>query len=168
MVKIEDLQRINTLRDMPEHLLAVIAREAQLSIFSADKELYRADEDIHTFYMLLMGQVALKIKLSDDVAMIIDTVQSGATFGLSALVADTRASSTAVCQEPCEVITLHGERMLELFQENNELGYHFMMRLARHYKQIMEERTHMIMKTLDKYPEYKHKVEDLENLTPIF
>ncbi len=168
MVKTEDLKRINILKDMPEHLLEIIAKEAHLSIFSTNKELYRVNDNIDTFYMLSMGQVALKAQLTPDIDVILDTVQSGSTFGLSSLVTDTLTSSTAVCQEPCEVITLYGERMMDLFEENRELGYHIMRRLAMHYKRDMDHRAQMIMKTLDKHPEYKHKIKDLETLTPIF
>ncbi|THB79882.1 MAG: cyclic nucleotide-binding domain-containing protein, partial [Desulfobacteraceae bacterium] len=64
MVKTEDLKRINILKDMPEHLLEIIAKEAHLSIFSTNKELYRVNDNIDTFYMLSMGQVALKAQLT--------------------------------------------------------------------------------------------------------
>lgn len=168
MVKIEDLKRINLLRDMPDNLLEIIAKEAQLSIFSTNREFYHIHDNIDTFYMLVMGQVALTVELAPGIDVIIDTVQSGASFGLSSLVTDTKASSTAVCQEPCEVITLYGKQMLDLFEENRELGYQMMLRMAKHYKKTMENRTQMIMKTLDRHPEFKGKTDDLEELTPIF
>ena len=130
--------------------------------------LFDTDEDIDTFYMLIMGQVAHKVSLSPDVNIILDTIQSGSSFGVASLVPGTNASSTAVCQEPCEVITLSSKKMTQLFEKHNELGYKVMLRLALHYKKILDNRTNMIMKTLDTNPELRHKIDDIESLTPIF
>lgn len=168
MVKIEDLKKIKLLNSLSDDLLEIIVPEAHLSIYNTDTVLFNTDEDIDTFYMLIMGQVALKVALSPDVDIILDTIQSGASFGVASLVPGTNAASTAVCQEPCEVIKLSSKKMTELFKKHDELGYQVMLRLARHYKKIMDNRTHMIMKTLDDNPEFKHKIADIETLTPIF
>ncbi len=168
MVKIEDLKKISLLNGLPDDMLEIIAPEAQLSIYNTGTVLFETNEDIGIFYMLIMGQVALKIALSDDVNVILDTMQSGSSFGVASLVPGTNASSQAVCQEPCEVITLSSKKMTELFEKHNELGYRMMRRLANHYKNKMDNRTNMIQKTLDKTPELKHKIADIETLTPIF
>ena len=168
MVKIEDLKKINLLNGLPDNLLEILAPEAHLSIYNTDTVLFDANEDIDTFYMLIMGQVAHKVALSPDVNIIIDTIQSGSSFGVASLVPGTNASSTAVCQEPCEVITLSSKKMIQLFEKHHDLGYQVMLRLARHYKQILDNRTSMIMNTLDNNPEFKHKIADIESLTPIF
>ncbi|MCD4741076.1 MAG: Crp/Fnr family transcriptional regulator [Desulfobacteraceae bacterium] len=168
MVKIEDLKKINLLKGLPDALLEIIAPEAHLSIYNTDTVLFKTNEDIDLFYMLIMGQVAHKVALSPDVNVIIDTIQSGSTFGVASLVPGVNTSSTAVCQEPCEVITLSSKKMTQLFAKHNELGYQVMLRLAQHYKSILDSRTNMIMKTLDDNPELKDKIADIETLTPIF
>ncbi len=168
MVKIEELKRINVFKDMPEHLLELLASEAQLSIFSTDAVLFRIDEPIDTFYMLLMGQVALKVALTEEIDIILDTAQAGKSFGLSSLLTGLKASSTAICQEPCEVIILNGKRMQDMFRRNEELGCEVMLRLARQYRETMENRKQMIMKTIQEYPELRSKMKDLKTLTPVF
>ncbi len=168
MVKIEDLKKINLLHGLSDDLLGIIAPHAQLSIFNTDTVLFEANEDIETFYMLVMGQVALRVPISEDVNVILSTIQSGASFGVASLIPGTNAASTAICQEPCEIITLSSKTMTQLFSENNDLGYQVMLRLALRYKRKMENRSNMIMKTLDNNPEFKHKIADIETLTPIF
>jgi signal-transduction protein with cAMP-binding, CBS, and nucleotidyltransferase domain len=168
MVKIEDIRRINLFRDMPEPLLELVAGQAQLSIYNTGFELTRINERVDRLYMLTMGQVALKINLMPDVDIILDTVQSGSSFGLSSLVTGEAATCTAVCQEPCEVITLPGERMIQLFGEVPLLGYQVMRRLAMHYKTLLDSRAQMIMRTLDRHPELKDRIDDLDTLTPAF
>jgi CRP/FNR family transcriptional regulator, cyclic AMP receptor protein len=168
MVKIEDLKKINLLNGLPDELLEIILPEARVSIYNTDTILFDTNEDIDTFYMLAMGQVAHKVALSPDVDIILDTIQSGSSFGFASLVPGINASSTAICQEPCEVIMLSSKTMTQLFEKHQELGYQIMRRLAKHYKKTLDKRTNMIMKTLDSNPELKDKIDDIESLTPIF
>ena len=165
MVKIEDLNRINLLKDLPDHLLEIIANEAQLSIFGTDTQLITVNEPVNTFFMLIMGQVALKRELTPQIDVILDNIQSGSSFGSSALIKESTATYTAICQEPCEVITLSGERMHLLFKDNHEVAYHVMLGVAKQYKQHLDTRAQMILKTLDKNPELKKDINDIENLT---
>ncbi|MBT7261705.1 MAG: cyclic nucleotide-binding domain-containing protein [Desulfobacula sp.] len=165
MVKIEDLKRINLLKNFPDHLLEIIANEAQLSIFGTDTHLIAAKEPVATFYMLIMGQVAVKRELTPKMDIILDNIQSGSSFGTSALIEGSTASYTAVCQEPCEAITLSGTRMQQLFKENHELAYLMMLGVAKQYKRKMDTRAQMIMKTLNENPELKEDINDIENLT---
>ena len=165
MVKLEDLKRVVLLKDVPDHLLEIISKEAQLSIFGTDTELITKGETVNTFFMLLMGQVAIKQQLTPDIDVILDFIQSGASFGSSSLIAGSTASYSAVCQEPCEVITLYGPRMIEIFEENDELAYYMMSGVARQYKQNMDLRAQMIIKTLDERPDIKGDIHDIEKLT---
>jgi CRP/FNR family transcriptional regulator, cyclic AMP receptor protein len=168
MVKIEDLKRINMLKKVPDHLLAILGQEAQLSIYGADTQLFTVGDPIDIYYMLIMGQVALKSTLNPDVDVILDNLQSGQSFGSSALRKGSKASYTAVCQEPCEVITLYGPRMIELFQTNSELAYHMMAGVAGQYKRTMDIRARMIIKTLEMNPELNHRIDDIEQLIPAY
>jgi CRP-like cAMP-binding protein len=168
MVKIQDLKQIHMLENMPNHLLSLIGLEARLSIFSAGTCLFRAGEPVDTFYMVIMGQVALTVALNPDIDVILENIQSGRTFGSSALISGGPAAYTAVCQEPCETITLSGPRMQQLFETNQELGFYLMKGVARQYKQTMDNRAKMIMKTLARHPEMKASIHDIETLTPAY
>ncbi len=168
MVKIEDLKHIYMLEGIPDHLLRIISAEAQLSILGADSRLFSAGDEIDIFYMLIMGQVALKVALTPDIDLILDNLQSGSSFGSSALFKGGKASYTAICQEPCEVITLYGPRMQDLFGQNRELAFYMMSGVAKQYKIIMDLRSSMIMNTLDQNPEFKQNILDIEKLTPAY
>ena len=164
MVKTEDLKRINMLRDFPEHLLKIIAGEANLTIFGTGTQLATFHKKIDSFYMLIMGQVAMKKALTPEIDIIFDYIQSGSSFGSSAFIEGSTSAYTIICQEPCEAITLSGERMIELFKENHELAYYMMLGIARRYKKNMDIRAKMIMKTLDENPELRDDIHDIENL----
>ncbi len=168
MVKIEDLKCINMLSQVPGHLLEIISKEAQLNIYGSGTQLFTVGDTVETFYMMIMGQVALKTTLTEEIDVILDNLQSGRSFGSSALFQGSVASYTAVCQEPCEVITLYGPRMLELFESNKELAYYLMTGVAGQYKRTMDKRARMIMKTLEERPDLKVGIQDISKLTPVY
>ncbi len=147
MVKIEDLKRINLLKDVPEHLLEIVADEAQLSIFGAGTELITVNKKIENFYMLIMGQVAIKRNITPDIDVVLEYIQSGHSFGISALIEGSKPFYSAVCQETCEIITVSGERMIQLFEKNHELAYYIMLDVSKRYKRFMDKRAQMILKT---------------------
>jgi CRP-like cAMP-binding protein len=158
MVTLTDLKRINFLKEMPDHLLNILAQESQLSIFGTGTQLISDSQDADTFFMLVMGQVAIKQNLTIDIDVIFALVQSGASFGLPALIEGQTSSFTAVCQEPCEVITLSGRRLRELFDQNHELAYYMFKGAANQYKQNIDKRAKMILKVVDENPEMKEKM----------
>lgn len=158
MIKIEDLKRINMLAKMPDHLLKIISELAQLNIYGKDTLLFSQGENIDIFYMIVMGQVELKIPLDKDIDLIFDILQAGRSLGSSAMFSDARASYTAICQEPCEIITLDGKKLQNLFNDNKEIAYYFMAGVAGQYKRTMDRRIHTILKTLEKHPELQDRV----------
>ena len=173
MVKIEDLEQINIFKGVPRNLLGGICQEAHLNIYSEGTQLFSAGDVLDTFYMMVMGQVALQVELSPDVDAILDLLQSGRSFGLSALLKGSACACDAICQEPCEVITLQGSRMLAMFETHPKLGYYVMAGVAGQYKRNLDMRAQMILKTLDLHPGLKQKMQNLEQqnlerLIPVF
>ncbi|MCF6247490.1 MAG: Crp/Fnr family transcriptional regulator [Desulfobacula sp.] len=160
MVNIEDLKRINMLKDIPEHLLEIVAKEAQLSIYGADTQLITVNAKVENFYMLIMGQVAIKRNVTPDVDVILEYIQSGHSFGTFALIEGSKAFYSAVCQETCEIITVSGEKMIRLFEKNHELAYYIMMDVSKRYKRFMDKRSQMILKTLVDDSDMKEDIYD--------
>ncbi len=167
MVRVEDLRKIHLMKDMPQELLAKVASEAQLNIYSAGTVLFRFNENIEYFYMVLMGQVALQVELQPELTVILTSVNSGYAFGVSSLVSGARAASTAICKETCELITLPVDKLTRMFEEDKRLGFEFMYRLAKLFQQIMANRTRMIMRALDQHPEAMDRLGDLGHLAPV-
>ncbi len=166
MVKIEDLKRINMLSQVPEHLLEILRQDAHLNIYGKNTRFFTVGEKIDTFYMMIMGQVAFKVALNDDIDVIFDNLQSGRSFGSSAVMRNARATYTAESQEPCEMITLYGPGLIDKFASNPELAYHFMIGMAGQYKRTMDKRAIMIIKTLEERPDLYQDIDDITQLAP--
>lgn len=159
MLKIEDLRRIRMLKGMPEHLLKMIGQEAQLSIIGTGTRLFSKGDRNDILYMLVMGQVALSLPLNEEIDVIFENLQAGGILGAPALIENGTAGYNAVCQEPCEMITLYGPSMIELFETNHELAYYMMGQMASRYEDLMNQRGRIIIKTLVANPDLRITLE---------
>lgn len=168
MVRIEDLKRINMLAGVPDHVLKIISELAQLNIYSKDTLLFSKGENIEIFYMIFIGQVELRVPLFDDIDVLLDILQAGRSLGSSALFPGAKTAYTALCQDPCEIITLSGKALQGRFDENKELAYYLMAGVAGQYKRTMDRRARMILRTLEEHPELKHRIRDIDELTPVY
>ncbi len=161
MVKIEDLKRIDILRDMPSHILEIIAKEARVQILGKGTELFHAGHRNETFYMMTMGQVALKLDLTRDIDVTFENLQGGDAFGLLSLVQDAVSSYSAVCQEACEVLVLEAPRMFELFEQNREFAFYMIRGVAKQYQRLMHKRANMTINTIKTNPDLQSGMEEV-------
>jgi CRP-like cAMP-binding protein len=168
MISKQELRRMYVLKDIPERDLERIAEVAQLQIYSADSILFRQNEELKYFYMVLSGQISLSIDVVSDVSIILGTVRPGYSCGISAFIPGSRSSSTAMCDESCELICLSAARMSELFEQDWDLAYHFMYRMVRIFKSVMDHRTSIFLKSLENHPDIQRELKDLDHLAPIF
>jgi CRP-like cAMP-binding protein len=168
MVDKRELRRMHLLKDMPDAMLDKIAQAGQLRIFSADTVLFQQGDNLEYFYMILTGQVILEVEATPNVSLALGTVRPGYSFGISTFIPGATSSSTAVCIEPCELISLSGRTMTELFQQDWDLGYNFMLRLVRVFKSVMDHRTMLFLKTLQNHPDLLNIFRDLGHWAPAF
>jgi len=166
MLDKHELRKIHILEDMPDEMLDMIRSVAELKIFSADTVLFEQNQELDTFYMVLAGTVLLEIKLSDDVTLALGTVQPGYCFGVSTFIPGATSASAAVCAESSELISCPGAKLMAAFERNTELGYYFMHRIVRAFKNRMDQRTRLFLKSMENRPELAHLFESYDHLVP--
>ncbi|MBT7261706.1 MAG: cyclic nucleotide-binding domain-containing protein, partial [Desulfobacula sp.] len=118
MVEKDILEKIVFLKDLPEPVLEKIGNIAHLETFDEEGILFRQNQEQIFLYMLVSGKVFLNCRSTLGRSLTLDEVLPGRTFGVSALMGETSSTFTAVCVEPCEIITISGEKMRELFEND--------------------------------------------------
>jgi len=157
MVSIEDLMKISVLENLTEPMLEKMRTLTQLNLFGAGHVIFEANQEADTFYMLLKGKVILEVEASELIMISIDAVKPGHSFGWSALLPGARYRAYAICVDPCETMVVPGDRLLELLDEDNAIGYRFMQRATSILKHREERRTGQFLQVMSKHP-------DLQNL----
>jgi CRP-like cAMP-binding protein len=153
MVDKRELRRISVISDLPEHMLELLGKVGELKIFSDGTTLFNQGEVLDHCYMILSGTVLLEAHPAKDIIITLDNLEPGTCFALSSLIPGSVSQNSAICAESCELLTLPAQELHELFSENNELGYLFMYRIMRIFKERMDHRTQLFLRALENHPE---------------
>ncbi len=166
MVELDDLRRIKILESLSDEMLGQISTVAQLKDFEAGTILFRRNEKLEYFYLVLSGNVALEVESSEGGTMTLAQVLPGNSFGISTFIPGTRSSATAQCLERCRLIILPGKEVLDLFEQDGHLGYTFMLQVMRIFKSRMTQRTRLFLRSLERHPEIQSAFRDLGHMSP--
>ncbi len=153
MVDSDILKQIVFLKDLSDPILEKIGAIAQCETFDGESILFRQNQGQTLLYMLVSGKVLLSCKSSAGNALTLDEVSPGRTFGVSALMGETSSTFTAVCAQNCEIITLSGEQMHQLFEKDFKIGYYLMLKVVSIFRSRMKMHTHQFLHSLASHPE---------------
>jgi toluene monooxygenase system ferredoxin subunit len=110
-----------------EHIAAL----AQARSFEADTRIYTVGDAVDNFYVLADGMVRFTLGLSKRDTAAGDIIRRGDVFGWAPLVeGHTRRIATAYCLTACEVLAINGAALTQLMEEDTDLGFGVMKRLA--------------------------------------
>jgi len=126
MSSIEILRSFTLFRGLENGALEKIIPLCQERIFQAGSVIFTSGGFANDIYLLKTGKVDIQIefKIYDyEILTTIYTVEKGEIFGWSALVPPHRLTASARCEKDSEVITINGKRLLDLFDQEKEMGY---------------------------------------------
>lgn len=152
MVGLENLKKINFMRELPEEVLEQISTVAQLEDFDEETILIRQDQSQHLIYMLISGKIYINCRATSGQALTLDELTPGQTFGLSSLLDSAPSTYTAICAEDCQVITISSEQLLQVAQSDFTTGYHVMRQVVEKFKKRMTRHTRLFMAALAAHP----------------
>lgn len=155
MVDKEILKKLNFLKDVPDDVLQKVGAIAQLETFDEESILFRQNQKQTLLYMLISGKVFLNSRSMSGKSLTLDEVGPGRTFGVSALMGEASSTFTAICAQNSEIITISGEHMHQLFEEDFRTGHILMLKVVESFKRRMEMHTNQFLTTLLSHPEIK-------------
>ena len=155
MISIEQLKKILFFKGLSDEILTEIGNIANIKTYEEEAELFKQNQNLSNFYMLLSGKIFLNSRSPKGVSLTLDEVTPGHSFGLSAIIDDVESSFTAICAEKSEVITINNDDMLKLFENNSELGYLITLRVVQLFQSRMSNHTQQFLRSIASHPEIK-------------
>ena len=153
MVEKEILKKIVFLKDLSDSILEKVGAIAQLETFDEEHILFRQNQEQTLLYMLVSGKVFLNSRSAQGKSLTLDEVSAGRTFGVSAVMGESSSTFTAVCAGTSVIITISGEQMRRLFEEDYETGYILMLKVVEIFRSRMKMHTHQFLHSLARHPE---------------
>jgi len=125
------LQNIPWFLELKPYQLERLSRVAQFRQVSACEELFHEGEREDFLYILLEGQIAIAIKVPTRGFAHIFTAEPLDILGWSSLTPIVRQrTATAKALLPCRLLAFDGEALRHLCEEDHDIGYIIMRRVA--------------------------------------
>ena len=153
MVPFKELRQIYLMENLTDAMLGKMSPLLQRKLYAAGDTIFKEGEEAEFFYMLKAGKLLLEVDISEDISVSMGVVKAGFCFGWPALLPGTRYTSSAVCAEPCEVMTIPGQGFLDLMEKDHSLGYRVMQIIASILKSRLERRTEQFLKAIENHPD---------------
>jgi len=153
MVSAEELKKIYLVQHLDEAELEKIRALCSIRIFSEKAVIFEQDQDADAFYMLLKGKVLLEVELTENIMISLGSVKPGYSFGWSSLFRGSKYTSSAICSEPSEVISLPADKLIDLMEKDPVLGYKLMKGALEILRNRLTKRTDQFLKTLRMHPD---------------
>lgn len=161
------LTEFSIFSDVPQDKLSAIAQTGDLVEFKPQEVIFHQDEAAGNLYGVLDGEVELILIFKGEVfktdiqyeesvhtqvevqerPIVIDTVGPGEVFGWSSLVNPRRLTATAKCSKPTQVFSIPAADFKSMLDQDPELGYVIMERLAGIISLRLQNRTDRLIES---------------------
>ena len=128
-------------------LLAVSALEMK---FETGATIFEEGSPANRFYLILTGRVELSSEMEDRNVIPVQTIGPGEDLGWSWFFPPYSMHFTARALEPTSTIFFYGTRLREQCEQDHELGYQIMKRIAEVATQSLRATQRRLMQYIDK------------------
>lgn len=119
----EDLKEFKIFQELNERELETIARIAKAEELGKGAHLTRAGAAANNLYLIRKGTVIILAPGPEGQETPVDEVGEGQVVGWSALTGPYIYTATTVTAGKCSLIVLNSNKLREIFETNNHIGY---------------------------------------------
>jgi len=130
--------------------LQLLAGSALEMKFETGATIFEEGSPANRFFLILTGRVELSSEMEDRNVIPIQTLGSGDDLGWSWLFPPYSMHFTARVLEPTTTIFFYGTRLREQCEQDHELGYQLMKRIAEVATQSLRATQRRLMQYIDK------------------
>ncbi len=147
MVDLDFLEDVDAFSDLDDDQLATVQECCEVAKFKRGETIFAAGQVPEFFWLVLDGEVNLIWDAPEGPAMPEDTISTlteGMPFGWSSLVPPNKYRLSAHCaSRSCKTIKISRDRLLQLFEDDAQLGYRVMAKVmivvGQRFHQLQDE-----------------------------
>ena len=130
---VDRLERQEVFQFLRPDQVMKISDAATVVEFGAGETIYRQGEKAKFFYVVLDGQVGLRMPGKEGVSLQVDELTRGAMFGSCVCFQLVDYSVTAQCTTDAKLLRLDAAKLKELMDEDLVMGYAIQTQISRIY-----------------------------------
>ena len=134
MGSIGELKKVGLFESLSDDQLKAIDRLGQEKSFGQGKEIFKQGQKAKTLYVLLDGEVTLRIKAEEEIDLMAETLrETGSVFGTGSLMSPYISNLTARCVKSAKALAIDSAGFQEILKRDPLMGFEVMTRLAQLY-----------------------------------
>jgi CRP-like cAMP-binding protein len=134
MISIRDLKEAELFKGLNSKQLQYLTKHLIEEEFQIGQVVFSQGAPAEKLYILLDGQVSLGIKAKGEVDITAYSVNlKGEAFGLSSLIKPYRNNVSATCSKRTSVLSIKGDVLRKLMNQNSKMGFEIMGKIAEIY-----------------------------------
>ncbi len=153
MVTVQDLKNILMFQNLNDDFLNQLIPFIQHHEFKENQVIFKEGDKAEDFYMLKRGKILLEVEVSELIIISLGSIKNGYSFGWSALIPGAHYTSYAVCVEPSEVLSIKGEKFLEIINQDSYQASILLYDIFKILKNRLQRRTEQFLKVMSKHPD---------------
>jgi CRP-like cAMP-binding protein len=136
MEVMEILESTELLGGFEKKYLEKIVPLCRTEHYSTGDRIFNEGSESREFYILTDGSLSLEKKVSQafenkESVIQLEEIGKGEAFGWSGLIEPHRFAASTRCLTECDVLSIECKKLLEIMDDDPELGYKLAQRLAR-------------------------------------
>jgi CRP/FNR family cyclic AMP-dependent transcriptional regulator len=150
MISTELISHFNLFKGLPDPLIKEIAAIGWEASVKKGEFVFREGEKADQLHFLVSGSVALRVKLTSKPEHVTVSFVNKPfdSFGWSGVVPPFHYTSSAICEEDCQILVVPGEKFMQILEKNPEAGFIVMRRIAELIADRLRNSRQALLKTM--------------------
>jgi len=132
-MSIQSLKRDTVFEFLRPDQVDELSNAAETISFAPGRLVYRKGEAATDFFIVLKGQVALRLPGSGGVSILIDELTEGDVFGSCVSFALDSYTLSAQCTEDCDLLRIKASALQGLLDQDPKMGYAIQSKVSEIY-----------------------------------
>jgi CRP-like cAMP-binding protein len=155
MVTTQDLKKMVIMTHLKDDMLDRIVLITDVLKFEDQEIIFKQSDIADRFYMVQRGKVLLEQRIAEKITVSVGSIKPGFAFGWSTMIEESYYTTDAVCAEPCEILSMRGDKLRALCDKDSYMGYLLSRRLLVILKKRYDHRPEQFLKAIKYHPDMK-------------
>jgi CRP-like cAMP-binding protein len=134
MVEVNDFKKLDIFNMFSEKQLAELAEITETKAFKKDAHVYERGKRADHIFVVINGLISLnRFEPGEKIGISFEKREKGELFGTACFMKPQEYTLTAVCVSDSEVMAIDANKLLNLCEDDPELGYKFVKEVAKIY-----------------------------------
>ena len=140
---------------LKEEMLENLLKITDVLTFNETEFIFRQGDIANRFYMVKRGKVLLEQTMTEKITVSVGSIKPGYAFGWSTMIEEGHYTTNAVCAEPCDILSIRGNKLRDLCDNDPVMGFSLSQRLLVIIKKRYDYRTEQFIKVIKHHPDMK-------------